>query len=66
MGPSRAAETKQDRRAGVAIQQFRMHSPQPGRASEEALAEVDLGTRVSNSSKLSLEHFGDCCTQFSC
>lgn len=37
-----------------------------GRASEEALAEVDLGTWVSNSSKLSLELFGDFCIQHRC
>lgn len=61
----------------MAIQRFlsaqgsRRYSLQPdsrelGRADEEALAEVDLGTWVSHSSKLSLEVFGDFCTQHRC
>lgn len=77
MGPSRLAKNKQERRAVMAIQQFlnargsQRHSSQHdsqelGRAKEEALAEVDLGTWVSNSSKLSLELFGDFCTQHRC
>lgn len=47
------------------------HNAQPdsrelSRANQEALAEVDLGTWVSNSSKLSLELFGDFRTQHRC
>lgn len=77
MGPSRLAKkNKKERRTDMAIQWFpsargsQRHNAQPdsrelGRANQEALAEMDLGTRVSNSSKLSLELFGDFRTQHS-
>ena len=73
MGASRLTKNKHKRRADMAIQQFLSaqgsqrhsspaHSQETGRANEEALAEVDLGTWAPNSSKLSLELFGDFCT----